>query len=769
MGQGRFGKGMKTTAVGMLAAVVAIMLLDCLFPFPVQIACSPVLYAKNGEVLHVKLSADEKWRIRTLRSEVSPQFIDLLLWKEDRFFYYHPGVNPLALFRALWNNTIKQRRTSGASTITMQVARMLNRQPRTVIAKITEIFRALQIEWHYSKEEILDFYLQLLPYGGNVEGVKSASLFWLNKTPEQLSLAEGVMLAIIPNQPNALHPLRKPAKLQKERDKWLLRLKRGNKISATAYGEAVKEPIPAQVYAMPRDAPHYANRLLSATGEDVHTFLIPEIQRKAEQLTREYVQSLLSRQIHNAAVLIIHNPSMQIAGYVGSADFNRNTDGGQVDGIRAIRQPGSALKPFIYGHAIDLGKITPKSVLYDVPQHFNGFAPENFDQRFHGSVSAEYALSNSLNIPAVQLLHDMGVDEMTGLLIRAGCTRIEKDRRKLGLSLALGGCGVSLEEMTTLYAMLANEGKYHRVSRTTADSLGRPDSLFSASSSFMITDMLSSIARPDLPVNWEQSKSLPRIAWKTGTSYGRRDAWSIGYNKEYTIGVWCGNFSGQGSPELSGAEVATPLLFALFQTIDFQSANIRPEMPAVCSFRYVCPQTGLPPAETCEQQVMDYYIPLVSPASLCNHQQMVDVDIKSKISYCIRCRPENGYRSLYFPNLPAVYRSWLDEQRIPYAAAPPHNPDCEKTIDQQGPEIVSPLANGEYLLNELEPEPIALRCLAPSGVKLVFWSVNDRLVKKCSPQQTVFYLPEEGRIKISCTDDQGRNADVRIIVKKIKW
>lgn len=761
--------GLKITGTGILVIALLFLLLDFLFPCSVQIAYSPVLYAKNGEVLHVKLSADEKWRIRTLRSEVSPQFIDWLLWKEDRFFYYHPGVNPMALFRALWNNTIKQRRTSGASTITMQVARMLNRQPRSVTAKITEIFRALQIEWHYSKEEILDFYLQLLPYGGNVEGVKSASLLWLNKTPDQLSVAEAEMLTIIPNRPNALHPLRQPGALQQERDRWLLRLKQAGKISAKAYREAVREPVPTRRYAMPRDAPHYANRLLSATGEDVYSFLVPEIQRKAEQLTREHVQSLLSRQIHNAAVMIIHNPSMQIVGYVGSADFNRNSDGGQVDGIRAIRQPGSALKPFLYGHAIDLGKITPKSALYDVPQQFNGFAPENFDQRFHGRVSAEYALSNSLNIPAVHLLHDMGVDEMTGLLIRAGCARIAKDRRKLGLSLALGGCGVSLEEMTTLYAMLANEGKYHRAQRTTADSLGRKDSLLSVSATFMITDMLSSIARPDLPVNWEQSKSLPRIAWKTGTSYGRRDAWSIGYNKEYTIGVWCGNFSGQGSPDLSGAEIATPLLFALFQTIDFQSANVRPEMPATCSFRYVCPQSGLPPAETCEQQVMDYYIPLLSPASTCTHQLRQDIEAKGRFTYCARCKPENGYRSVYYPNLPAVYRAWLDEERIPYAAAPPHNPDCEKLTDSQGPEIVSPLANGEYLLNELEPEPIALRCLATSGVKQVFWSVNDRLVKKCSPQQTVFYLPEEGRIKISCTDDQGRNADVRIVVNKIKW
>ena len=751
---------------------VVILLLFCLadriFPFPAIISYSPVLYARDGQVLHVKLSVDEKWRIQTDVQEVTPLFIELILLKEDRFFRYHPGFNPAAIVRALWNNLIYGRRTSGASTISMQVARMLNRRPRTLTAKAIEIFRAMQLEWHYSKDEILAFYLRLLPYGGNVEGVKSASLLWLNKNPDQLSLAESVMLSVIPNRPNALHPLKFPRELRSERNKWLRRFYEEKKITEKQYTEALSEDIPEKMHYMPREAPHFANRMLTS-GEEVYSSLNREIQKKCEQITQEYVKKLQSRQIQNAAVLVIHNPTMQVLGYIGSGDFFLESDGGQVDGIRAVRQPGSTLKPFIYARSIDKGIITPKTAMYDVPVQYGGFAPENFDQRFHGKISAEWALSNSLNVPAVKLLHTLSVDEMTSFFSKAELRQIAKNRRKLGLSLALGGCGVSLEELTTLYAMLANRGIFHPVCLTTGDTLARKDSLLSPSACFMITEMLSSIARPDLPVNWEQSASLPRIAWKTGTSYGRRDAWSIGYNKEYTIGVWCGNFSGLGAPDLSGADIATPLLFALFQTIDYRSNNSRQEMPAECNVRYVCSETGLPPGPECTQQVMDYYIPLVSSGETCSHLTEVHTDPGKQISFCPYCKPETGHRQVWYPNLPAEYRNWMEEERIPFEPIPPHNPECNRLSAIKQMLIISPLDQTEYLLNELEPEPIALKCIAPDGVKWVYWAVNNKPLKKCEPGKTLFYMPEEGQLKISCSDDQGRNTDIHISVKKVKW
>ncbi|RZK51072.1 MAG: penicillin-binding protein 1C, partial [Hymenobacter sp.] len=428
----------------------------------------------------------------------------------------------------------------------------------------------------------------------------------------------------------------------------------------------------------PTLAPHLARRLVLAQPGTalIHSTLRPGTQAKAEDLARNYVRRLGTLGISQAAVLVVNNRTRAVEAYVGSVDFQDAAALGQVDGVRAVRSPGSTLKPLLYGLALDRGLLTPKTVLPDVPTNFQGFRPENFDKHCQGEVTMERALTYSLNIPAVRVLSEVGVPTFTSTLRQAGFRQVARDAPRLGLSTILGGCGASLEELTGLYAALANGGRWqelkmkneelkiHSGARATAVATSKPQNQFlifnskfliSPASAYLLTDILAQRTRPDLPVDAASSRHLPRIAWKTGTSYGRRDAWSIGYNRDYTIGVWVGNFSGQGSPALTGADVASPLLFDLFNALAYNSTNEWFAPPASLDFRLVCAETGLVPGEHCANQLLDYYLPGASTSRRCQHLQEVLVSADGAYSYCRACAPAAGYRRELFPNvLPEV-------------------------------------------------------------------------------------------------------------------
>jgi penicillin-binding protein 1C len=772
-----------------LVAFGLFLLLNYIFPLHDNIAYSTIVLDSKGEVIHTFLTKDDKWRMKTELKEISPVLRQTLLYKEDKHFYYHPGINPFAIGRAVVMNTLKLKRTSGASTITMQVARMLEPKRRTYFNKVVEMFRALQLEWKYNKDEILQLYFNLVPYGGNIEGVKSASILYFGKNPDHLSLAEVTALSIIPNRPSSLRLGINNDKIVSERNKWLKRFEEDQLFTAKEVADALDEPLNAQRHEAPKQAPHLAIKLKNNLQKDIiHTPLRMQLQLKTEKLVKDYVQNLKSLSIHNAAVVVLDNKTHEVISYVGSADFGDATDGGQVNGADAIRQPGSALKPLVYGLCFDHGLLTPKTIMTDVPVNINGFQPENFDLRFNGFVTVEFALENSLNIPAVKALNALGTEVMVQKMIDAKFKQINRDKKKLGLSLVLGGCGVTLEEMTALYSSFANDGLYHppvyyyeqtntstpqRINTSALSRVYTPSNsdtvrLLSSSANFMITEILSRLARPDLPVNWEASMHTPRIAWKTGTSYGKRDAWSIGYNKNYTIGVWIGNFSGAGVPELNGANMATPLLFKIFNTIDYNSPNDWYNMPKECGIRLVCSETGKLPSDFCKHTVMDYFIPLISPAQYCDNMKEIPISADEKISYCKNCQPLNGYKKKWFKIIPPEMQSYFDEHRIAYENVPPHNPECERVFTEGGPVIRFPVNGTEYLIDKANPEPLQLNCDVTGDVKKVYWYINNRFLKQSDARSKEFFIPDEGKVKISCTDDKGRNTDIWIKVKYVK-
>jgi penicillin-binding protein 1C len=750
--------------------LLSLLVLNFIFPLQTEISYSQLINARDGSALYAFLSHDDKWRMKTELGEIIPELRQAIIEKEDKYFYYHPGINPFAITRAAFNNIFTGHTTSGASTITMQVARLLDPKKRTYGNKVAEVFRAFQLEWYFSKEEILQLYLNLVPYGGNVEGVKSASLLYFNRLPNQLSLAQIVTLSIIPNRPTSLYLGRNNVFIKQERNKWLKRFLADQVFDEKTVHDALAEPLEAKRTEAPKSAPHFAYRLKAKFPHitNISTTLDKSKQDKVQQLAYNYHKRLQHYNIHNLAVIVVNNRTMAVEAYVGSPDYTDADHAGQVDGIKAIRSPGSTLKPLVYALGIDEGKVTPKTIVNDVPGNFDGYSPENFDRKFNGPVTVEKSLSYSLNIPAVKVLHETGLPLFLKKLKSVNFTQIAKDENKLGLSVILGGCGVRLEELAGLYAAFANGGQYaplRYATETEAKPLKRIP-VISEVSAFMINEILMQAARPDLPTNYLSSYHVPKVAWKTGTSYGRRDAWSMGYNRNYTIGVWVGNANNDGVRELTGTDIATPLLFQVFNSIDYNSSGSSLPTPKNLQFRLVCAESGLLPSDYCEHQVADYFIPLVSNPQKCAHLKEVAVSANESFSYCTSCLPESGYKKKLYPNLAPDLLAFYQNQGVAYVKIPPHNPTCTRIFDYGAPRIVSPSDGKEYLIERDSPPEMMLSCQAANEVRQVYWYINDKFYRAAQASEKVFFVPTAGVIKISCSDDKGRNADVRIIVKE---
>ncbi|MEO9804229.1 MAG: penicillin-binding protein 1C [Reichenbachiella sp.] len=750
---------------------VAFFVLNTLFPLKIDKEYSPIILSQKDEFMHSYLTADDKWRMYTTLEEITPTLKQAILFKEDRFFYYHPGINPISIFRALIYNVFTGRRTSGASTITMQVARMLAPKERTYGNKVVEMFRALQLEWQFSKDEIFQLYLNLVPYGGNIEGVKSAAVLYFNKMPDHLSLAETTTLAIIPNRPNSLRLGRYNGFVQQERNKWLERFRVAGLFNEEAINDAINEPLSAMRTGSPQKAPHLSLRLKNQFPSQIliRSSVDMNIQTKTQAVLQQYIRQIYHRQIKNAVALVVDNATLQVKAYVGSADYHNPEDAGQVDGIRAIRSPGSTLKPFLYGLAIDQGLITPKTKIADVPVNFRGYQPQNYEEKFNGQVTIEYALAHSLNIPAVKVLDQIQPYVFIQELSKAGFAQIEKDKGHLGLSTVLGGCGVSLEELTVLYSAFANGGKKGKLNFLKTDTASFTQNILTKEANYMIAEVLTSVVRPDLPAHWQEAQNLPKVAWKTGTSYGRRDAWSIGFNKKYTVGVWVGNFSGHGVQELTGAGVAAPLLFKIFNAVDQESSKDWFAMPKGVNFRYVCSESGLTQSDFCNQEIIDYYIPGVSDYRNCLHSKFIYVSADSSKSYCQTCLPENGYVKALYPNYAADLLDYFETEKINYVKIPSHDETCERVFVEGAPKITSPVNRLEYLVDKTDSLQIMLSCQAANNVDRVFWYINDRFHESASANENIYFTPKEGEIKISCADDKGRHSDIKIDVKRISF
>ncbi len=731
---------------------------------------STIVLDRNGKMLRVFLSQQEMWQIPISAEKISPILRKAVIGYEDKYFYWHTGINPIAIIRAAIANIKARRIVRGGSTLTMQVARMMEPKKRNIPNKLIEIFRALQLELHYSKDEILTFYFNLAPYGGNIVGVGAASYLYFNKSPDQLSLGECALLATIPKSPNQYRPDIDLRSTKKARAKVLNIFRNTGKISLQQLEEALSEPIPEQRFDLPFLIPHLSAKLLQMYPQN--RLIETTIDEKKQQLSTEILQTHLiplQRQgINNGAVVIIENQTQQVLAMVGSYDFFDEQNQGQVNGAMAPRSPGSALKPFIYALGMEHGLIAPQSLLYDVPVEYSGYRPINYDESYHGVVTVEDALIRSLNIPAVNLTAQLEDNGLYYFLQAAGISTLPKPKDYYGLSLILGGCEVTLMELTNLYSGLANGGKfrnYHFI-KTQPEEQGQQ--LLNEGACYIISELLSQLRRPDLPASWEFSMHLPKIAWKTGTSYGHRDAWSIGYTPRYTIGVWVGNFDGKGAPALVGAEVAAPILFSLFTALEKSADDRWFVQPASVSRRQVCAVSGMPLSKNCASVKTELYLPGISPNQQCNIHQLILVDKKTGTRLCSHCRIGRKYEEKIVEQWPVEIATWLERNGYPIEKIPEHFVGCSKLASGEKPVILSPSDNAEFKIRPtvaLKYQKILLDASVSNRSKKIFWFLNGKLIYSGTPAQKVFVTPKIGSHNLTCMDDEGRSSEVKFNVK----
>ena len=612
---GKRGGWLWLTAASVLF-VCAVWVADKIWPLPLrEVNPARVVVAHDGTPLWRFADADGIWRYPVTPEEVSPRYLEALINYEDRWFWKHPGVNPLSILRAAWQDLSSGRVISGGSTLTMQVARLLDPHPRTFGGKFRQLWRALQLEWHLSKRDILTLYLNRAPFGGTLQGIGAASWAYLGKPPSQLSYSEAALLAVLPQAPSRLRPDRWPDRAEAARNKVLERMAMQGIWSPHQVEESREEPVWLTPRQMPQLAPLFSRMMLGKNqGDKIVTTLDAGLQRQLEELAQNWKGRLPARS--SLAMIVVDHTDMSVRGWVGSVDLNDATRFGHVDMVKAIRSPGSVLKPFVYGLALDDGLIHPASLLQDVPRRSGDYRPGNFDSGFHGPVSMSEALVRSLNLPAVQVLEAYGPKRFAAQLRNSGLPLYLPAGATPNLSLILGGAGSRLEDMVAGYSAFARHGKAGKLRLQPGDPLVERR-LMSPGAAWIIRRILADEAQP-LP-----DSALPRVAplaWKTGTSYGYRDAWAIGLNARYVIGIWTGRPDGTPVAGQFGYASAIPLLNQVNNLLLARGASL-PEDPRPQSVTrgVVCWPGGqsLPPGDSnCRRRLATWLLEDVQPPTL---------------------------------------------------------------------------------------------------------------------------------------------------------
>lgn len=743
---------------------------------------SQEIFDRNGKLLRITLSGDEKYRVFTPLSEIPKAFKEAVLLHEDRYFYRHPGVNPWALTKAAAQTLFHSQRRMGASTITMQLARMTSTQgSKTYAGKLLQIARAIGIELVHSKDEILEAYLNLLPYGANIEGIGAASLIDFGKLPMSLTLPESLGLALIPQNPNLRSlELAIEGKSQLMRSRQLLLaewLKRHPEDRSLALDAEVQLNI-RKIKALPFRAPHFVNLLIEKTAAlpwqkrgHVETTLDLTLQEMLEAKTRNYVRSFKRMGIRNAAAMIVNHQTMEVVAMVGSAGFFDSEINGQFNGTLGKRSPGSSLKPLTYALALDQGLIHPLTLLKDTPMSFGGFDPENFDRSFAGPINATDALVHSRNIPAVYLSSLLKNPTLYEFLKTAGVTHL-KDPSYYGLSLTLGGSEVTMEELTRLYSVLANRGELKRLRYLKTDPLQTETQLLSPEAAFLTLDMLRTNARNDQKYAESWMRDNVPVAWKTGTSHGYRDAWTTGVVGPYVISVWLGNFDGEANPSLIGRELAAPFFFSVVDALKPQAKG-QPTWASHLGLNVkkvkVCPISGSIPGQHCHHQIEAWFIPGKSPIAKCDIHREISVSMATGLRSCNEDAPHS--RKEVFEFWPSDLLQVFKTAGIPRKIPPVFEPGCRASETHVGglaPSIVSPRREVVYSLRVKDrgsPEIVPLSAIADGDAHHLHWFIGAKYLGKTEPHKPLLWTPKPGHAVVRVVDDLGRSDSREIDVR----
>ncbi|MGL5786268.1 MAG: penicillin-binding protein 1C [Bacteroidales bacterium] len=731
-----------------------------------------LVYSEDGVLLGARIADDGQWRFET-NGEINPKYITSLIYFEDQWFRWHPGINPIAIIRAFGQNISAGRVVSGGSTISMQTIRLIEKAPRTVPQKIKEMFMAIGLELTHSKDDILRLYANNAPYGGNVVGIEAASWRWFGHKSADLSWGESALLAVLPNSPGLMHPGRRSPELKNKRDRLLKKLYEKQIISQTDYYASVDEPVPDKPRALPDMAPHLVAALHEEQrGKELHTTINSIIQNRAEERLQVWNNEFRQNGINHIAAIILDVKKNQVLAYCGNVNFSKPGYGNQVDIIKAPRSSGSILKPFLYCARLQEGEILQNTLLPDIPVNIQGFAPRNYNKDYDGAVPASKALSRSLNIPSVIMLRDYGIPKLRDLLYKTGMSTIRKSADHYGLSLILGGAEVTLWDVSSAYSSMAqtlnhynedetyhssdwNKPQYLKTNGEVKDISDEHYSCYDAGAIWQTFEVLSEVNRPE-EMDWHMMPSVRKVAWKTGTSYGFRDAWSVGVTPEYIVGVWVGNASGEGRPGLIGAATAAPVMFDLFNSLP-QTSWFDTPYGALDQIE-VCKESGHLKGRYCQESDTLFCCKTANNTLPCPYHIPVSVNSDESERIYADCNSQEMFKNISWFVLPPSWEWYYKNKHPEYRPLPPVSRKCIGRGSDSPMEFIYPTGTTSIILpKQLDSSEgkVSIEVAHQDPDMTLFWHLDGRFIGQTKTFHQMAIAAGRGKHRLVIIDQNG--------------
>lgn len=754
-----------------ILCILAFLVTGYIFCLPrhlFHVPYSTVVTDRNEELLGARIASDGQWRFPP-RNTTPEKIKECLITFEDKHFYHHWGVNPFAIGRAFYQNVKNKRIVSGGSTLTMQTIRLARNESRTFREKLIEMIWATRLEFRASKEEILSMYISHAPFGGNVVGLDAAAWRYFGHSADDLSWAESAMLAVLPNAPAMIHLSKGRKTLLDKRNRLLKQLLEKKTIDSSTYELAISEPLPDEPHALPQIAPYLVSRFYQErNGEYSRSTINKGIQTQVEDLAERWSNEFGRSDIRNLAILVIDIPSNQVVAYCGNVHFDRKQGGNQVDVIQTPRSTGSILKPFLYYAMLQEGSLLPDMLLPDVPVNINGFTPQNFSMQFEGAVPASEALARSLNIPAVTMLQRYGVPKFHSFLQQVGLKTINRSSSHYGLSLILGGAEATLWDVTNAYAMM---GRSLLQLPQTSCSLLLPTSRITESTGpfqpgavWQTFDALKEVNRPE-EIDWKSIPSMQTIAWKTGTSYGFRDAWAVGVTPRYAVGVWVGNATGEGKPGLVGAQTAGPVLFDIFNLLPSSSWFTRPA--GIFVEAEVCRKSGHLKGRFCDETDTLLVLPAGLRTEACPYHHLVTLSADESQRIYENCaNTEPTLRKSWF-TLPPVWEWYYKQHHPEYKPLPPFKAGCGEDTFQPMQFIYPPMNARIKLPKQLDGSKgfLTVELAHNNPNATVFWHLDETYQAQTQDFHKISLQPAAGKHSLTAVDGEGNTISTTFFVE----
>jgi penicillin-binding protein 1C len=728
---------------------------------------STVLLDKNGYLLGAKIAADGQWRFSRSTS-VPVKFEKCLVQFEDRTFYDHYGISLKGIGRAMVQNIKRCKVVSGGSTLTMQLARIMRKNPpRTIREKLIEMSMATRIELRCTKKEILNYYASHAPFGNNVVGLEAASWRYFGRSPEKLSWAESATLAVLPNAPGLIYPGKNHKRLLEKRNRLLKRLYAIKEIDETIYQLSLAEPLPDKPLALPQVAPHLLSRLVEEglRGKTIKSTIDLNMQVMVSSLLNSHSEILKENKIHNGAVMIASVKTGKVLAYVGNTKKTEEDHSNDVDCINAPRSTGSILKPFLYAKSMEEGLITPAMLLPDIPTQFGGFSPKNFSTNYDGAVPADKVLARSLNIPMVRLLNDYGLEKFHDNLKKIGMSTLNKPAKHYGLSLILGGAEGKLWDLSQAYVQMAQELKFGKTNalflceekKRIKKSFKNQRPNFDKACIYKTFEAMTEVNRPDEYGNWRAFASAQKIAWKTGTSFGFRDAWAIGVTPDYVVAVWIGNADGEGRPGLTGVKAAAPLLFDVFAQLPPSEKWFSPPAGDMQK-AWVCRESGYRASDLCERKELSSIPKTCLNSTACPYHQIVHLTKNGKYRVDSDCESVYNMKHVPWFVLPPLVERYYKFNHANYKSLPDYKPECLSKVSDKALALLYPKPNSKIYIpieiNGNSGQTIFEAAHRNPGTK-IYWHLDENFIGETKEIHQLALDPGPGKHKLMLVDENG--------------